>query len=202
MTIYGYVRVSSKSQREDRQLLAMADLGIPVEHIYVDKITGKNFDRASYKKLISRLRPGDLIYIKSIDRLGRNYTEIINNWRMITNDYCVDIAVIDLPLLDTRNKGNDLTGTFISDLTLQILSYVAQAEADAIRERQASGIQAARARGVKFGGKAIEVPDNFPALVKKWERGKLSLQEVLEQTGLKESTFYRRLRELRASRKK
>jgi len=180
----------------------MADLGIPVEHIYVDKITGKNFDRASYKKLISRLRPGDLIYIKSIDRLGRNYTEIINNWRMITNDYCVDIAVIDLPLLDTRNKGNDLTGTFISDLTLQILSYVAQAEADAIRERQASGIQAARARGVKFGGKVIEVPDNFSALVKKWERGKLSLPEVLEQTGLKESTFYRRLRELRASRKK
>jgi DNA invertase Pin-like site-specific DNA recombinase len=163
-------------------------------------MSGKDFNRPAYQSLMERLNPGDLIYIKSIDRLGRNYDDIQNQWRILTKERGADIAVIDMPLLDTRlNK--DLMGTFIADLVLQILSFVAHSERDAIRKRQAEGIAAARARGVRFGGTVIKPPENFPALVKQWERGKLHFKELLEQTGLKEATFYRRLREMRAVKK-
>ncbi|MDR0325120.1 MAG: recombinase family protein [Oscillospiraceae bacterium] len=200
MSTYGYVRVSSADQNEDRQMLAMQELKIPPERIYLDKVSGKDFNRVSYQVLVKKFRPGDLLYIKSIDRLGRNYEEIQNQWRILTKERGVDIAVIDLPLLDTRS-GRDLMGTFLADVVLQLLAFVAQNERETIRKRQAEGIAAARARGVRFGGPVIKPPENFAALVRQWERGKLPLTGLLEQTGLKESTFYRRLRELRATKK-
>ena len=194
MATYGYVRVSSGDQCEERQTLEMGKLSIPQGHIFVDKQSGKSFDRPAYQLLLRKVRPGDLIYIKSIDRLGRNYDEVQNQWRMLTKEHNVDIAVIDMPLLDTRlNK--DLMGTFIADLVLQILSFVAHSECDNIRKRQAEGIAAARARGVRFGRPKKKPPDNFGAVVKKWKRGKLLFSEALEQTGLKQATFYNRLRE-------
>jgi DNA invertase Pin-like site-specific DNA recombinase len=197
---YGYVRVSSTDQNEDRQMVALHELNIPTERIYMDKQSGKDFQRPAYQSLVKKVKPGDLVYVKSIDRLGRNYDEIQNQWRILTKERGADIAVIDMPLLDTRlNK--DLMGTFIADLVLQILSFVAHSERDNIRKRQAEGIAAARARGVHFGGTVIKPPENFPALVKQWERGKLPFREVLAQTGLKEATFYRRLREMRAAKK-
>lgn len=201
MAIYGYVRVSSADQNEDRQMLAMSELQIPVKQIFMDKQSGKDFERPAYKTLMKKLRPGDLLYIKSIDRLGRNYEEIQNQWRIITKERGADIAVIDMPLLDTRN-GGDLMGTFIADLVLQILSFVAQNERENIRKRQAEGIAAARARGVRFGRPVKKPPENFAAIVREWERGKLTLTEALEQTGFKEATFYNRLREYRAVKAK
>jgi DNA invertase Pin-like site-specific DNA recombinase len=199
MTIYGYIRVSSADQNEDRQLIAMSELEIPMAQIFTDKQSGKDFDRPAYKALVKRLKPGNLLYIVSIDRLGRNYDEIQNQWRILTKERGVDIAVIDMPLLDTRlNK--DLMGTFIADLVLQILSFVAHAERDHIRKRQAEGIAAARAKGVKFGRPGKKPPGNFAETVKAWERGKLTLEQVLERTDLKEATFYRRLREFRAAK--
>jgi len=201
MAYYGYIRVSAADQNEDRQLLAMRELNIPTSHIFTDKQSGKDFNRPAYKDLMKILRPGDLLYIKSIDRLGRNYDEIKNQWRILTKVCCVDIAVVDMPLLDTRN-GKDLMGTFISDLVLQILSFVAHSERDNIRKRQAEGIAAARARGVRFGRPIKKPPENFSKLVKQWERGKLSISEVLAQTGLKKATFYNRLREHRGRVKK
>jgi DNA invertase Pin-like site-specific DNA recombinase len=199
MTIYGYVRVSSDSQNTDRQLDAMSKLGIPPERIYTDKQSGKDFDRPRYKALLETLIPGDLLYVLSIDRLGRNYDEIQNQWRILTKERGVDVAVIDMPLLDTRN-GKDLMGTFIADLVLQILSFVAHSERDSIRARQTAGIASAKARGVHFGRPIKKPPENFAELVKLWERGKLPFSEILEHTGLKEATFYNRLREFRASR--
>jgi len=196
LKIYGYIRVSSTDQNEDRQLVALEALKIPAEQIYMDKLSGKDFNRPAYKSLVKRLKNGDLLYIKSIDRLGRNYEEIQNQWRILTKEKDVDIAVIDMPLLDTRN-GKDLMGTFIADLVLQILSFVAQNERETIKKRQAEGIAAAKARGVRFGRPIKKPPENFGLLVKRWERGKMSLEEILGQTGLKEATFYRRLRELR-----
>jgi len=201
LKIYGYIRVSSIDQNEDRQLVAMEALKIPSGQIFTDKISGKDFNRPAYRSLVKRLKTGDLLYIKSIDRLGRNYEEIQNQWRILTKEKDVDIAVIDMPLLDTRN-GKDLMGTFIADLVLQILSFVAQNERETIKKRQAEGIAAAKARGVRFGRPIKRPPENFGLLVKRWERGKMSLEEVLEQTGLKEATFYRRLRELRMTRSK
>jgi len=199
LKIYGYIRVSSVDQNEDRQLDAMESLEIPSDHIFMDKLSGKDFNRPAYKSLIKRVKTGDLLYIKSIDRLGRNYEEIQNQWRILTKDKNVDIAVIDMPLLDTRN-GKDLMGTFIADLVLQILSFVAQNERETIRKRQAEGIAAARARGVHLGRPIKKPPENFGNLVNQWEHGKLSLREVLTQCGLKEATFYRRLREWRLVR--
>jgi len=196
MAVYGYVRVSSTDQNEDRQMLVMNELKIPPEQIFTDKQSGKDFDRPAYKVLAQKLKPGDLLYIKSIDRLGRNYDEIQNQWRILTKEHGVDIAVIDMPLLDTRN-GKDLMGTFIADLVLQILSFVAQNERENIRKRQSEGIAAAKARGVRFGRPIKKPPENFGLLVKDWERGKLRLAEVLKKSGLKEATFYRRLREYR-----
>jgi DNA invertase Pin-like site-specific DNA recombinase len=200
MATYAYVRVSGVDQNEDRQMIAMQALNISAKRIYIDKSSGKDFQRHAYQALIKKLCPGDLLYIKSIDRLGRNYDEIQNQWRILTRECGVDIAVIDMPLLDTRlNK--DLMGTFIADLVLQILSFVAHSERDSIKKRQAEGIAAARARGVRFGRPVKKPPENFAVLVKQWERGKLPIGDVLEQTGLKESTFYRRLRELRLTKR-
>jgi DNA invertase Pin-like site-specific DNA recombinase len=196
MATYGYIRVSSTDQNTDRQIDAMNGMKIPEAHIYTDKQSGKDFERPQYKALLKKLKSGDLIYIKSIDRLGRNYDEIQNQWRILTKERGVNIAVIDMPLLDTRN-GKDLVGTFLSDIVLQILSFVAQNERENIRKRQNEGIAAAKARGVNFGRPLKKPPENFRELVRSWERGTLTLKEILEQTGLKEATFYRRLREFR-----
>jgi DNA invertase Pin-like site-specific DNA recombinase len=201
MADYGYVRVSSTDQNEDRQMLAMNNLKIPTKHIYMDKQSGKTFDRPAYKDLVKKLSSGDLLYITSIDRLGRNYDEIQEQWRILTKEHGIDIVVIDMPLLDTR-KGKDLMGTFIADLVLQILSFVAQSERENIRKRQAEGIAAAKARGVRFGRPIKKPPENFQFLVKQWEHGKISISELIMQLGLKEATFYRRLREFRLSKKK
>lgn len=194
--VYGYVRVSSADQNEDRQMIEMERVGVPKGNVFMDKQSGKNFDRPNYKKLVRRLKEGDLLYILSIDRLGRNYEEIQNQWRILTKEKGIDIVVIDMPLLDTR-QGKDLMGTFIADLVLQILSFVAQSEREKIRERQEQGIAAAKARGVKFGRPEIIVPDDFAQLVKAWEKKELPLPELLQQCGMSEATFYRRLRELR-----
>lgn len=199
MTIYGYVRVSSVDQNTDRQIDVMNRIKIPEAQIYTDKQSGKDFERPRYQALLKKLKPGDLIYIKSIDRLGRNYDEIQNQWRILTKERGVDIAVIDMPLLDTRN-GRDLVGTFLSDIVLQILSFVAHNERDNIRKRQSEGITAAKARGVNFGRPLKKPPENFHKLVRAWERGKLTLEEILERTGLTKATFYRRLKELRIAK--
>jgi DNA invertase Pin-like site-specific DNA recombinase len=201
MKTYGYVRVSSADQNEDRQILVMNELKIPSARIFVDKQSGKDFNRPSYKALIKKLRPSDLLYIKSIDRLGRNYDEIQNQWKLLTKERGVDIAVVDMPLLDTRN-GKDLMGTFISDLVLQILSFVAHSERDGIKKRQAEGIAAAKAKGIRFGRPLTTPPGNFGELVKQWERGKLTCPEILEQTDFKPATFYNRLREYRQGKNK
>jgi DNA invertase Pin-like site-specific DNA recombinase len=201
MAIYGYVRVSSADQNTDRQIDAMNGIEIPETRIFADKQSGKDFERPQYQALLKKLKPGDLVYIKSIDRLGRNYDEIQNQWRILTKERGVDIAVIDMPLLDTRN-GKDLVGTFLADIVLQILSFVAHNERDNIKKRQSEGIAAAKARGVRFGRPIKKPPENFHELVRTWEHNKLTLEEILERTGLKEATFYRRLRELRLSRNK
>ena len=196
LKIYGYVRVSSADQNEDRQMIAMQEAGVSRENVFIDKQSGKNFDRPNYKRLVRRLREGDLLYILSIDRLGRNYEEIQNQWRVLTKEKGIDIVVIDMPLLDTR-RGKDLMGTFIADLVLQILSFVAQSEREKIKERQAQGIAAAKARGVRFGRPEKPVPEDFPKLVREWEKKRLTLSDLLRQCDMSEATFYRRLRELR-----
>ncbi len=195
-TIYGYVRVSSTDQNEDRQMLALAEAGVPNQKIFIDKQSGKDFERPQYKKMIKKLSSGDLLYILSIDRLGRNYEEIQKQWRVLTKEIGVDICVIDMPLLDTRN-GKDLMGTFIADLVLQILSFVAQSERENIKKRQEQGIAAAKARGVKFGRPEKSVPDDFGEVVKAWEQKRLPFSEVLKKCNMSEATFYRRLREYR-----
>lgn len=193
---YGYIRVSSTDQNEDRQMDAMKSVGVTEKNIFLDKQSGKDFDRPQYKRLVKKLHPGDLLYILSIDRLGRNYEEIQNQWRILTKELGIDICVIDMPLLNTCN-GRDLMGTFIADLVLQILSFVAQSERESIRKRQAEGIAAAKARGVAFGRPMIAVPDDFPQIVNAWTNKSLSLTEVLEHCNMSESTFYRRVREYR-----
>ena len=194
--IYGYVRVSSADQNEDRQLIVMKKNNVPKGNVYIDKQSGKDFERPQYKKLVKKLKAGDLLYILSIDRLGRNYEEIQNQWRVLTKEKGIDICVIDIPLLDTR-QGKDLMGTFIADLVLQILSFVAQSERENIKKRQAEGIAAAKARGVKFGRPEKEVPDDFRKIVKAWEQKNLPFSEVLKKCNMSEATFYRRLREYR-----
>lgn len=194
--IYGYVRVSSTDQNEDRQLLAMQSRDVPKRNIYTDKQSGKDFNRPQYRKLLKRLKRGDLLYVLRIDRLGRNYEDILAQWRVLTKEIGIDICILDMPLLDTRN-GRDLMGTFIADLVLQILSFVAQNERENIRKRQAQGIAAAKAKGVKFGRPEIAVPEDFGQIVKAWERGQTPLPAVLKQCGMSEAIFYRRLREYR-----
>ena len=199
MKTYGYCRVSTAEQNEARQLDAMAALSIPPAHIYVDKQSGKNFARPAWQALIAALAPGDLLYVHSIDRLGRNYEEIQQVWRTLTKERGIDIAVIVMPLLDTRRE-RDLVGTFLSDIVLQILSFVAQNERETLRTRQAEGIAAAKARGITFGRPIKKPPENFAEVVKSWEGGKISFDEALMQTGLKQATFYNRLREMRAGK--
>lgn len=194
--VYGYVRVSSTDQNEDRQIIALREVKVDDENIYMDKQSGKDFERPQYKRMIKKLKPGDLLYILSIDRLGRNYEEIQRQWRVLTKDVGVDICVIDMPLLDTRN-GKDLMGTFIADLVLQILSFVAQNERENIKKRQAEGIAAAKAKGVRFGRPEKDIPDDFEKIVKEWEQKRLPFTEVLKLCNMSEATFYRRLREYR-----
>lgn len=187
--IFGYVRVSTKDQNEDRQLITMRELGIAEKNIYADKQSGKDFNRPQYKSLIKRLKKDDLIYIKSIDRLGRNYKEILEQWKIITKDKEADICVLDMNLLDTR-RNKDLLGTFISDLVLGLFSYVAENERVNIRQRQAEGISAAKERGIKFGRRPKPLPLNFHAVYKKWKNRSISLDQAAEETGMKRSTFY------------
>ena len=198
--IYGYVRVSSQEQNEDRQLIAMAEAGVARANIFIDKQSGKDFERPNYKRLMKKLRPGDTLIIKSIDRLGRNYEEIQNQWRIITKEKKVDIVVIDMPLLDTRRDKN-LLGTFISDLVLQLLSFISENERTTIRQRQAEGIAAAKKRGVRFGRPTKEAPPDFDELIAKWQKKEMPLDEILRQYGMSESTFYRRLRERNAMKR-
>mgnify|MGYP001625825649 FL=1 len=175
--IYGYVRVSSADQNEERQLIALREQGVPEENLFIDRQSGENFERPKYKRLVRRLKKGDLLYILSIDRLGRNYKEIQEQWRILTKEKNVDICVLDMPLLDTRN-GKDLMGTFIADLVLQILSFAAQNERDNIRRRQAEGIAAAKARGVKFGRPVRPVPENFYEIHALWRNKKITLRQA------------------------
>lgn len=186
---YGYIRVSSRDQNEERQFIALQSKGVKKSCIYIDKKSGKDFDRPQYKKLIKKLKPGDLLMIQSIDRLGRNYEEVQNQWRFLTKEKEVDICVIDMPLLDTR-QGKDLLGTFIADIVLQILSFVAQNEREYIRKRQAEGIAAAKTRGVKFGRPPIPLPDNFHAIHKAWRTKKLTLKQATEACNMPVGTFY------------
>lgn len=191
---YGYVRVSTVYQNEERQLLEMARRGIPSGRIYIDKSSGKDFDRPQYMKMVQKLKEGDLLYVLSIDRLGRNYEEIQEQWRILTKDIGVDICVIDMPLLDTR-QGKDLMGTFIADLVLQILSFVAASERDNIKKRQEQGINAAKQKGVKFGRPSMKLPDNFEYLVREVENNQISVDSAAKQMGMSRSTFYRRWKE-------
>lgn len=200
MKVYGYIRVSSVEQNEDRQVLAMRSNGIPDSNLYIDKQSGKDFNRPQYCKLIKKLKSGDLLYIQSIDRLGRNYEEIQHQWRIITKELGVDICVLDMPLLDTR-QGKDLMGTFIADLVLQILSFVAQTERESIKERQRQGIAAAKQRGVQFGRPELLPPENFEEIIAQFESGDINVKDAITQSGLSSSTFYRRLREYRAKEK-
>ena len=196
MNIYGYVRVSSIDQNEDRQIAALREVSVPEKKIFMDKQSGKDFERPYYKKLVRKLKAGDLLYILSIDRLGRNYEEIQNQWRVLTKEIGIDICVLDMPLLDTRN-GKDLMGTFIADLVLQILSFVAQSERENIKKRQAEGIAVAKAKGVKFGRPEKKVPDDFGKVVRAWEQKKILFAEVLELCDMSEATFFHKLREYR-----
>ncbi|MCC8079090.1 MAG: recombinase family protein [Oscillospiraceae bacterium] len=194
MRVYGYVRVSTREQNEDRQMIAMREHDVPEENIVVEKQSGKDFDRPMYQRLLRRLRSGDLLYIKSIDRLGRNYDEIQNQWRLLTRDKGVDICVIDMPLLDTR-LGKDLIGTFVADIVLQVLSFVAENERTNIRQRQAEGIAAAKARGVWCGRRPSPLPENFDQCCKRWKSGQATCAGAARECGMPTSTFrYRALR--------
>lgn len=195
-TIYGYVRVSSTDQNEGRQMAAMQERGVAPTHIYMDKQSGKDFEREEYMQMVRAMKKGDLLYVLSIDRLGRNYEEIQRQWRILTKEIGVDICVIDMPLLDTRN-GKDLMGTFIADLVLQILSFVAESERVSIKKRQEQGIAAAKAKGVRFGRPGLAVPKEFPVIVGEWEQKNISIDEALKKSGMSPATFYRRLREYR-----
>lgn len=191
MKCYGYVRVSSKEQNEERQLIAMQHYNL--EHIYVDKQSGKDFARPQYQKMVRKLKAGDCIYVLSIDRLGRNYEEIIKQWKIITKIKNADIVVLDMPLLDTR-QGKDLVGTLISDLVLQILSFVAQTEREAIRTRQAEGIAAAKARGKKWGRSEKPLPDDFGVLYEQWKKAEITGKEFADKCHIHRSTLYRKLK--------
>ena len=191
--IFGYIRVSSRDQNEDRQLIALREMGISEKNIYMDKQSGKDFDRPQYKRLMKKMKKDDLLYIKSIDRLGRNYEEILQQWRVLTKEKGIDIVVLDMPLLDTR-RGKDLLGTFISDIVLQLLSFVAENERTNIRQRQAEGIAAAKARGVKFGRPPAPLPENFHAVHKAWRDKKLTLNEAAAACNMPPGTFYGKAR--------
>lgn len=186
--IYGYVRVSTREQNEDRQMIALNEAGVSKQNIYMDKQSGKDFARPQYKKLVRRMKKDDLLYIKSIDRLGRNYVEILEQWRILTKDKGIDIVVLDMPLLDTR-RGKDLMGTFLGDIVLQVLSFVAENERTNIRQRQAEGIAAAKARGVKFGRPPVRLPDNFHDTYQQWKNGKITGTAAAKECGMALSSF-------------
>lgn len=195
--IYGYVRVSTKEQNEDRQLIALKTFPVPETNIFMDKLSGKDFNRPKYQSLMRKLRAGDILVVKSIDRLGRNYEEILDQWRLITKGKRADIVVLDMPLLDTRQTGKDLTGIFVADLVLQILSYVAQTERENIRQRQREGILAAKMKGVRFGRPRKEVPPDFRRLKTEWENKKISSREAAKHLGIAQDTFLRWVHENR-----
>ena len=186
--IYGYIRVSTREQNEDRQLIALREMSVPEKNIFMDKQSGKDFNRPQYKKLVKKLKPGDLLYIKSIDRLGRNYEEIQNQWRVLTKEKGIDIVVLDMPLLDTR-RGKDLVGTFLSDIVLQVLSFVAENERSNIRQRQAEGIAAAKAKGIRFGRPPLPLPENFHESYQRWKSGEITCTAAANACGLPLSTF-------------
>ena len=196
---YGYMRVSTREQNEDRQLIALKDAGVPEKRIFLDKMSGKNFERPQYQKMLEQLDNESVLFVKSIDRLGRNYADLNEQWRIITKEKGADICVLDMPLLDTR-KDKDLLGTLISDLVLSLLSYVSESERNAIKSRQAEGIAAAKLRGVKFGRPVKKMPRNFDDLVTKWENEEMSTTDIISKCGISESTFYRRLKDLREKR--
>ena len=189
INIYGYMRVSSKEQNEDRQKIALTEMGVPEKNIYMDKQSGKDFERTQYKRLLRKLNENSVLYIKSIDRLGRNYGELNEQWRIITKEKKADIVVIDMPLLDTRREKN-LLGTFISDVVLALLSYVAENERTNIKQRQAEGIAAAKARGVKFGRQPLPIPENFYQMHKDWRAGKITIEEAAKACNMCPKTFY------------
>ena len=193
MKTYGYIRVSTKEQNEDRQLIALKEIGVLDRNIFLDKQSGKDFKRDSYQRLVKKLKKDDLLYIKSIDRLGRNYEEILEQWRILTKEKGVDICVIDMPILDTR-RGKDLMGTFLSDIVLQVLSFVAENERTTIRQRQAEGIAAAKARGVKFGRPPMPLPENFSEICLLWKAKKITIDEASALCKMKRSTFYGKAR--------
>lgn len=195
--IYGYIRVSTKEQCEDRQLIALRDFPVCDDKIFMDKLSGKDFNRPQYKKLLRKLKRGDILVVKSIDRLGRNYEEILNQWRIITKEKQADIVVLDMPLLDTRKTGRNLTGTFVADLVLQILSYVAQTERENIRQRQMEGIAAAKLRGVQFGRPRKPVPENFFYLKEQWEKNEITSRQAAKELHIAQDTFIRWVREQR-----
>ena len=186
--IYGYIRVSSKDQNEDRQLIALHGRGVKDDYIYIDKKSGKDFNRPQYKKLMKKLKPGDLLMIQGIDRLGRNYAEILEQWRMLTKDKGIDIVVLDMPLLDTR-RGKDLMGTFLSDIVLQVLSFVAENERANIRQRQAEGIAAAKAKRIRFGRAPKPLPENFHAVYQRWKSGEITGTAAAKECKMPLSTF-------------
>ena len=194
---YGYIRVSTKEQNEDRQLEAMRKSDVPDKNIFSDKQSGGDFERPQYRRMMGILKNDDVLYVKSIDRLGRNYSEILEQWRILTKEKKVDIVVLDMPLLDTR-IGKDLMGTFLSDIVLQVLSFAAENERSNIKQRQAEGIAAAKARGVRFGRPKKKEPQNFEAMVSLWENKKMTLPEILESCDMSKSTFFRRRRELKS----
>lgn len=189
INIYGYMRVSSKEQNEDRQKIALTEMGVPENNIYMDKQSGKDFERTQYKRLLRKLNENSVLYIKSIDRLGRNYGELNEQWRIITKEKKADIVVIDMPLLDNRREKN-LLGTFISDVVLALLSYVAENERTNIKQRQAEGIAAAKARGVKFGRPPLPIPENFYQMHKDWRAGKITIEEAAKACNMCPKTFY------------
>ena len=193
MSVYGHIRVSSKDQKEDRQQIALKEVGVELQNIYVDKQSGKDFNRPQYKKMLRKLKKDDLLYIKSIDRLGRNYEEILQQWRFLTKEKDVDIVVLDMPLLDTR-RGKDLMGTFLSDIVLQVLSFVAENERTNIKQRQAEGIAAAKAQGIKFGRPPLPLPDNFYEVHKAWRSKKITLKQAAAACNMPVGTFYGKAR--------
>ena len=201
MITYGYVRVSSTDQNEDRQMIALHQVGVEDKHIFMDKQSGKDFDRPEYKNMVKKMRHGDLLYVLSIDRLGRNYDEIQHQWRILTKEIGIDVCVIDMPLLDTR-RSKDLLGTFVADLVLQVLSFAAHNERDNIRKRQAEGIAAAKARGVHMGRPVINAPPDFDKIVKAWENKEITMEEAMKRCRMSETTFYRRRREMQLVKEK
>ena len=186
--IYGYIRVSTKEQHEDRQVIAMREAGVPEKNLFIDKQSGKDFERKGYQRMMKKLKPGDTLFIKSIDRLGRSYDEILEQWRVITKEKQADVVVLDMPLLDTR-QGRDLTGTLIADIVLQLLSYAAQTEREFIRQRQAEGISAAKARGVRFGWLPMEPPPEYEEVYAKWCGGSLSARAAARRLSISHQTF-------------